>query len=933
MMRFLLLSSLFALAGGSAAALDAAPAEIEYGRHIRPLLARHCLRCHGPREQKGELRLDRRSSALAGGLSGPALVPGKSAESLLVRYVSGLDPEIVMPPSGKRLEPGEVELLRAWIDRGAAWPEEDEEPAAAARHWAFEPPVRPEPPAVRDESWPRNAIDRFILARLEEEGLAPSPEADRHTLIRRLSLDLHGLPPAPEAVERFAADGAPDAYERLAGELLASPRYGERWAQHWLDAVRFAESHGFETNLPRDNAWAYRDYVIRALNEDRPYPRFVLEQLAGDALGEPAATGFLVGGPYDVVKSPEPALTRQQRMDELHDMINTTGTAFLGLTLGCARCHNHKFDPVAQREYYALQALLAGVEHGEREVEPPDAAERRERAERAQRELAAVEARLLRLEPLADPSPPAGAEPRRPPVHPRRNVERFAPLEAKLLRFTVLATTELEPCIDELEVYTAGEAPRNVALASLGATARSSSDYPGSDIHKLEHLNDGRYGNGRSWISAEPGRGWVEIELAEEALIDCVIWGRDREERYRDRLALDYRIETARTRGEWRLAAGSADRKPYAAGAAPSDEHLIAGLEPDAAAEVQGLLASRAELEKLAREMSAGTKIYAGSFREPAPTRLLHRGEPMEEREVVPPGGIAALGIELAIPADAPERERRLALGRWIAAPGNPLAARVAANRIWQHHFGAGIVATPGDFGRGGAPPSHPELLDWLASELAEGGFGLKALHRLIVLSSTYRQSSRAHPAGEAADAGVRLLWRFPPRRLEAEAIRDSILQASGNLDLRMGGPGYHAFEPNDNYVRVYEPKTELGPREWRRMIYQHKVRMRQDGTFGVFDCPDAGQVCPKRERSTTPLQALSLLNSSFVVEQAAFLARRLATEAEEPAAQVRRAFLLAFGREEDEEELEAALRLIEAHGLGALARALFNASEFLFIH
>ncbi len=921
---------LFAIAAGALPALAGAepPEPPDFARDIRPIFEKNCQRCHGAKMQKNDLRLDRKAPALKGGSSGPAILPGKSGRSLLYRYVAGLEPQIRMPPRGEALPAAEVALIARWIDDGARWPDGLEPPPAEeAVHWSLRLPVRPAPPEVKDPGWARDPLDRFVLARLEKERLAPAPEAERAVLIRRLTLDLHGLPPAIEEVEAFVNDRREGAWERLVDRLLSSPRYGERWAVHWLDVVRFAETSGFETNTPRENAWPYRDWVIRAFNEDLPYPRFIEEQLAGDAVGEDAATGFLVGGPYDTVKSPDVDLTLSQRLNELADMVSTTSTAFLGLTVGCARCHDHKFDPITQRDYYSIQAAFSGVEHGEREVEPPDRAEREARSSVLGKELTAIREALWGLEPEARPALPAGAAPGRPAVDPRENVDRFPPVEADRVRFTVLATNGAEPCIDELEVFSAAGAPENVALAARGAAVRSSSDLPGFGIHKLEHLNDGRGGNSRSWISAEPGAGWVEIDLPRPTLIDRVVWSRDREGVFKDRLAVRYRIEVGRKGAPLLTVATADDRRP------PADIGASAGGDLGTAAEFQLLERRNEEIEAEVRKLAVRPKVYAGVFVAPKETHVLHRGDPREEREAVAPGAIACLGRPLGLPADAPERSRRLSLARWIGDPANPLTARVLVNRLWLHHFGEGIVATPSDFGANGSPPSHPELLDWLAVEMMERGWSIKAIQRLIVLSATYRQSSRPDTAGTAADAGCRLLWRFPPRRLEAEAIRDSILWASGKLDLRMGGHGYSAFEPNENYVRVYEPRKEFGPREWRRAVYQEKVRMRGDGTFAVFDSPDAGQTCPKRTRSTTPLQSLSLLNSPFVVEQAGYLAERVRREAGDAVeAQVRRAFLRVLLREPDGEEAAASARLVAAYGLKALCRSLFNSNEFLFL-
>ncbi|OYV96117.1 MAG: hypothetical protein B7Z73_01325 [Planctomycetia bacterium 21-64-5] len=850
----------------SARAVETASQQrIDYLRDVRPIFQAHCLRCHGADKQQSNYRLDRKAVALQGGDYGNRpIVPGSSGESPLMDYLSGKG-DLTMPPEGELLSADEIATLRAWIDQGAVWPD-DTAAKGVVPHWSFQPLARPAAPEVDTPGFEvRNAIDAFVAAKLRDKGLRPSPEADRRTLIRRVSFDVIGLPPSPEEVEQFVHDRDPAAYTKLVERLLASPHFGERWARHWLDVVRYAESHGFEMNQSRPNAWPYRDYVIRSFNEDKPYDRFIMEQIAGDAFGVDEATGFLVGGAWDQVKSPDPVLTAQQRADELHDMVSTTGSAFLGLTVGCARCHSHKFDPISQTDYYAVAAAFAGVRHGERALGPADSHEH------------------LR------PAMQAGV-----------NVERFAPTVARFLRFTVSETDAgAEPCLDELEVFTAEPTPRNVAFIGSGAKLTASGTLPGFSIHKLEHVNDGRYGNDWSWISDQRGHGWLEVELGQPAIIDRVTWSRDRSTppRYADRVPTRYEIAISLDRQSWHKVASSDDRQP----------------------------------------LGGGQKIYAGVFAAPDKTYRLHRGDPMQPREEVPPGGPSELGGGWRLPT-ASDQERRLALARWIASTDNRLTARVIVNRLWHYHFGRGIVDTPSDLGVNGGRPSHPELLDWLAGELvapqADGAarWSLKHIHRLILLSSTYRQSSRANMASLGRDAQTRLLWRFPPKRLEAEAIRDAVLAVGGQLDRRMGGPGFDLFEPNSNYVRVYTPKREFGRDTFRRMIYQHKPRMQLDDTFGAFDCPDAGQIAPKRSRSTTPLQALNLLNAPFLVEQADFFAERLAQEASNADEQVRRALLLTFGRGPHSDEAAAARRLVERHGLAAFARALFNCSEFIVV-
>ncbi len=921
---------------------------VDFRVDVEPIFAKHCHSCHGAEKRESNFRLDVEKAATGGGDFGEAaIVPGDGANSPVVRFAAGLD-DMAMPPEGPPLGTEEIAILRAWIDQGAKWPTlpkgHAEDHALTTDHWSFQELTHPAVPDS-DNDWVRGPIDAFVLEKLTLAGLKPSPEADRVTIIRRLYLDMHGLPPTPRQIKTFVADQRPDAYERLVKQVLASPRYGERWGRHWLDVVRFAETNGFETNSPRPNAWPYRDYVIRSLNDDKPYDEFVVEQLAGDALGVDAATGFLVGGPYDTVKSPDINLTLTQRQDELADMVNTTGTALLGVTMGCARCHNHKFDPVLQKDYYALQAALAGVRHGERELRGADNTNRQRKSDALQAELEALDLRIAgaegkldAFEPLAHPvslvQKAVEVDPlKRSSVNPRRNVDRFEPVVAQRVRFTVLSTGGSgEPCIDELEIYTTGNPPRNVALDRVGAVVTSSGDYAGNPKHQLAHVNDGQYGNSRSWISATSGSGWIEVELPETVEIDHVVWGRDRQSNYVDRLADEYRIEVAGASEAWELVADNTDRAAADDGVSPQAEAVELAQLIEERQQVTQWREQRAALSKRWSELTKPTMVYSGSFEQPETTHRLYRGDPLQPREQVAPDTLSVLG-SLGLPLDAPEQKRRLALARWIVGPGHWLSARVMANRVWHNHFGRGIVATPSDFGAAGAPPSHPMLLDWLASELVDGGWKLKPLHRQILLSNTYRQANRPHTLGQEVDAESRLLWRFPPRRLEAEAIRDSILHVAGTLDLRMGGPGYSAFEPNTNYVRVYKPRERFESPQWRRMVYMTKVRMERDAVFGAFDSPDAAQVCPKRTRSTTPLQALNLLNSTFIIDQAEHFAGRLRVEAgPNPADQVRRALLLTTGREGDAEDIADAVRLVENHSLEAFCRVAFNLNEFLFL-
>lgn len=928
----------FAAAIGSCSpAANAATASVDFLRDVRPLFDKHCASCHGAEKQKSGFRLDVKAEALRGGDWGePPLVAGNPERSLLFRLVAGLHEDTVMPPKGERLTTAEVDVLKRWIAEGAQWPDGADTGAVADKtdHWSLKP--------LRSDSVPPsrsgNPIDGFIGAKLAEHGLAFSPEADRRTLIRRLHLVLHGLPPTPEEVEIFVADQSPAAYEALVDRLLASPRYGERWARHWLDVIAFGETHGFEVNTPRENAWPYRDYVIEAFNRDTPYPRFILEQLAGDTVNEPRGTGFLVSNaallPAQTGKDEESKL--KARQDELNDMIANVGGAFLGLTLHCARCHDHKFDAVSQKDYYSLQAIFAGVRHGERPVPPADWDERQKRAPAIRAQFAKAEERMLDFEPLAQAAwDVVDKSPRRSSVQAKLNTDRIAPVTARRLRFTITAThndSAEPPSLDEIEVLTAGTPRRNIALGSAGAKiTASSTDTTAMDA--VEHLNDGVHGGESAWLSAEAGRGVIEIEFAGPERIEFVRWSRDRLGKYRDRLVRDYRVEVAGEDGTWQTVATSADRVPPGKDGTPvvrNPRLLLKGAELSAFARAIGEFTT---LERQLSDLSEPPKVYAGRFQKPGPVHLLGRGDPMQPRERVAPAALAQVGPALAVGAESSDQERRVALAQWLADPRNPLPARVLVNRIWLHHFGEGIVSTPSDFGRNGAAPSHPELLDRLAADFIAGGWSIKRLQRQIVLSATWRQASMPRADSLAKDAATRLLWRFPPRRLEAEGVRDSMLVVSGRLDLRMGGPGFLPFAPNYNYVRVYDPKLEFGPEDWRRMIYMTKVRMAQDSTFGAFDCPDAGQSAAKRPRSTTPLQALSLFNSAFVLQQAHFLATRLEREAgANPSAQVQRGFALAVQRPPDARELAVCEQLMRGHGLEAFCRVLLNANELLFV-
>ena len=1108
-MNVLLGSALVLMVGGAKllaqeqqvpAALDRT---IDYVKEDQPIFERHCTECHGEDTQESGLRVDRKASLLRGGdLGEPAIQKGKGADSFLIQIVSGTHDDLKMPPDGNGLNRNEISILRTWIDQGIDWPGQADVAQITSDHWSFQPVVKPQVPATQ-LTWPRNNIDRFILAKLVEKGLSPSTAAKPLELLRRLTLINHGLPPTPEQMQLYVGE---ETYDELVEAILESPHFGERWATHWLDLVRFGETTGYEVNRERPNAFHYRDYVIDAFNSDKPYDLFVKEQLAGDQVGNDLGTGFLVAGPNDLVKSQDANLTKMQRQDELADYINATGTTFLGLTIGCARCHNHKFDAITQRDYYAMQAVFAGVRHGDRSLTPSREQLERESlltkeihqleselidfifipmgamvqidettqgrpgtrgfeeliprkgtgtnpagiakghlsdtgdanrignisggsyiwwdhkqsadlgqyhlvargkkriwiswgtgfdthatdaqyvldrdgdlttledqtviAEvnqqkfadgtvpttkaalwsglynagvyeltpkatllvRRQSESDALTTDLVVLEPASDSDGPQPTRPAlREAVTAQMNRELFAPVAAKFLRMTIQATSSSEPCIDEISVFSGAD---NVGLASLGAKATASSNLPGYEIHQIKHLNDGKFGNQRSWISNTKGRGWAQIELPATREITSIEWSRDREGKYKDRVSTQYRFEVSLDGQNWSQIISSEDRAPLQSATkivkvTYDFSSTPAQVRPALEKKLATLEAYQRELDQLGNR----TKAYVGNFVQPEVIYRLYRGDFNAPREAVLPDALEVFGT-LGLTQESTDAQRRLAYAEWVASKDNPLTARVIVNRLWQFHFGTGIVDTPSDLGVAGTLPTHPELLDYLASELVENNWSLKHIHRLIMNSATYRQSSRPDRQALSVDASARLLWRFPPRRMEAEVIRDSILQVSGSLNEQMGGTGFPGFEVQAENVRHYFPLKEFGPEHWRRMIYMTKVRQEKDAVFGVFDCPDASQVVDKRSRSTTPLQALNLFNSTFVLQQCEILSEYLSEQfPNDHASQVQYVMLRSFGRQPQQDEVEEAISFVKEVGLAQFCRAIFNANEFVFVH
>ncbi len=887
---------------------------VDFVRDVRPILQENCYSCHGPEKQRSGLRLDIKSAAFRGGDGwGPSVIAGSASESPLIELVTSTDESLRMPPEGEPLSQEDVRILTRWIDEGAIWPEgidlariED-----TADHWSFKPVSVP----AGDRS-----IDYFIESELTEAGLVRNPPADPRTLVRRVYLDLTGLPPEPKDVADFVRQPDIDA---LVDKLLASPRYGERWAQHWLDVIRWAETVGFETNAERRDAWHYRDWVIASLNEDKPYDRFIFEQIAGDTVAQDAALGFLVAGPANLPGQigRDEAAMRSARQDELDEVIRTVSQAFLGLTVGCARCHDHKFDPIQQRDYYSMQAIFASLQYGTRRLrgsqndayaaQVPAA---RDRVNSLRAELESLRRKHQLREPIAD-------------VH----TETFEPVVAESIRMRIDATTNgAAASLYEFEVWSAENGgTENVALAAKGAIPSASSFALANQSRHFDNLIDGSVDQRQAypWVAEKSGPAWIQITFDEPVTVDRVTFQRG------SSMPADFVIEVMPYgTSQWCEVIHTRDRLPRVDDTRGIDAVKLASLSLDDTKQILKLIAElRRASGELAR-LSAGPQVYAASFNsKPDATFLLRRGDAMQRGDEVAPDVPEFLG-DLGLGCDATDPERRLAFARWLTRDDHPLTARVMVNRVWQHHFGVGLVGTPSDFGNMGTPPSHAELLDWLAATFITDGWSLKKLHRLILTSETYRQSSAPRAEALTVDADSRLLWRFPPRRLEAEAIRDSILCVSGKLNLQAGGRGFDFFNQRGG-LSDYKPKETFDEDGWRRMIYAHKVRMVSVGVFGAFDCPDAGQMKPVRTRSITPVQSLGLFNSPFVNRQAAFFAERLRAEAgDDLGDQVRLAFEFAYARRPTLQEQDRLVVLATNHGLEQVCRAIFNTAEFTMV-
>ena len=895
--------------------------KIDFKDDVAPILEERCWHCHGAEEQESGLRLDQRGKMLRGGDSGlPAIVPGKPEKSYLVEVINHTDKEMAMPPDEDKLPAKEIALLTRWIAEGAIWPGQMQQvEQEKTEHWSFQPVVRAKVPQLPGA---RTPIDAFLLQALAERGLSYSPHANPRSLIRRASIVLTGLIPTEAETQAFVNSYAKDAdkaYTALVERLLESPHFGERWAQHWLDVIRWAETNGSEANLYRKNAWIYRDYVVRAFNEDRPYDQFVREQIAGDSLGTGEATGFLVAGPHvpAATVGREPTAIRQARADRMDEIMQTIGASVMGVTIGCARCHNHKFDPISITDYYAMTGVFQGVEFGSRHPEFAPDHPRRQEGERLWGQIA-KQRRIVREFGGWEENWGAYRE-----LHFRPVTTRAVSIRFKMPNVG----------LDELEIFGPEDRRKNLAHKRQATKLSGFPEKGNEGRHPIDRVNDGEFGTmaWRAKTSKEAKeRPWLQFDFKSPVAIDRLRMSSNREYFYdTDYLAqkpylprYEYEVEVLQDDGTWKTWVGT-----WYVNKQLNKQHPERAA---ALAEIQRLIQTIAE--------EGPRPSFIGRFVAPSAARVLLRGSPENPRDEVAPGGPAILGGNLNLTSRASGRQRRVAFANWITSPDHPLTARVMANRIWHHIFGNGIVSTTSDFGSAGARPTHPELLDWLAAEFTNptvsqnSPWSMKSMIRQLVMSDAFRQTSAPNLQGMKKDANSTLLWRFPPKRVEAEVIRDSILLASGSLDRTIGGRGYRIHNVKKTYAQ-WEVLDNHGPATWRRMLYQERMRRVDDGMFTAFDFPDCGQVRSKRPVSTTPLQALNLMNSQFVIDQSQRVANRAHQEAPDSAeGAVERCFLLLLGRTPNAEERQACLRLANNGELALVCRALINSNEFAFL-
>ncbi len=921
------------------------------GQDVLPILEQNCFQCHGDDLKQANLDLRTREAMLQGGDKGPSLVPGKAEESLLYLRVAGhAKPRMPMAPLPP-LSEHETLTLKNWIDQGAAWSEVDNARAdtqapgdkANASYleyeervitdemrqwWAFKQPVRHATPEVSDSRWSANPVDRFVKDSLDANGLTSAPEADRTTLIRRAYLDLIGLLPPPEAVDEFVNDPSPLAYEELVDRLLASSHYGERWGRFWLDVVRFAESSGFEHDRTLDTAWRYRDYVIKALNQDKPYNQFLIEQIAGDELDQPTydsltATAFYRVGPR--VRFREKT-NPYYRYDYLDDMVRTTFQGFMGMSVHCARCHDHKFDAITRKDYYRSVGMFFGYVRYDHFLAPKEESDHWIEAKKASlKAIAPIKRAIAKIEA---PYRQRAFEERLKSLPPDIQTAVRTPMEERTQGQKLLAA-QFE------RNYDAGSITMDDDLGPIVLSATNNVDYrqsklPGGALaFSLRNKAAQAAASGVPVPPPAPRRGApiklnAEDEQKRKALKDQIAAIEEQTPK------APPAVEGVRD-GDYRLAPPG-----------PGDVLVSGHYNPEYGEVNESYLPEPGQDYEV-------PKVHFGA-----------NGLVVEEdlkAPVVEPGFLTVLATGDEAVTRPPARPdyvssgRRRALAEWIASPDNPLTSRVLVNRLWYWHFGQGIVPTPGNFGKMGVPPTHPELLDWLATEFIREGWSIKQMHRLIMNSQTYKMASSFYNAENIEkDPTNKFMWRFAVRRLEGEAIRDVILSASGQLNLKAGGePFYPALAESvrEGYQGGKWLLTKEGPETWRRSIYSYWKRGLKFPMFDVHDQPDQNVTAEKRNVSTVPTQALTLLNGEFTLMQSGFLADRVIEESSsDPAARVDRLYLITLGREPNARELALSLDFLSNErelqtdkaspdhaALTNLSHVMLNANEFLYIN
>jgi mono/diheme cytochrome c family protein len=925
---------------------SAAEKPVDFARHVQPILAAKCVKCHGPGEASGGIAFDKQEHALAEADSGEkAIVPGKAAESELIKRVTSDDESVRMPPEGKPLTPAEIAIITKWIDQGAEW----------SKHWAYRPLKRPQVPEVKHKDWAKSEIDAFILEGLEDAGLDPSPRAEKIALVRRAYFNLIGLPPTPEEVTAFVNDNSPDAWEKLIDKLLASEHYGEHWGRKWLDVVRYADTNSFERDGVKPHAWRYRDYVIRSFNDDKPYDEFLKQQLAGDERPNRTADDLIATGFYRLgVWDDEPADRELAMYEGFDDLVTTIGQGMLGLTFNCARCHDHKLDPIPSADYYKLVAFVrnlapmqtTGPNIEEAIFPTPESRQQYEAAMKSHTEkVNAIQAEITQLEKKFVAAYDAD----------RVSVRDIDDLQYRFYR----DTWNMLPDFDNLKAEDQGKIESGLFDISL-ATREFSFGFVYNGTLKVPADGDYTFfldSDDGSRLTVD-GRMLIEYDgihgEGDEKSITVPL------KQGRVQIRVDYFQGPVGAKGlsvawkgpNFKRRSLSVDKKRRPKELDVARLFKANGKEFVGEGPTNRYLQLQKEMEELKRGVPVEKALVVKELGpNAADVYVLLRGTPGNHGDKVEPGFPEIFGGQPAqvspLPADAKSTGRRTALANWIASPENLLTARVMVNRVWQGHFGRGIVRSPNNFGSLGVPPTHPELLDYLASDFVAGGWKLKRLHKTIMMSAAYQQSSKGNAAGLAKDPANDLFWRYDMRRLSAEEIRDSIHVVNGSFNPKMYGPGTYPEIQREVLEGQSVPGSGWGkssPEEQaRRSVYVHVKRSLITPLLASFDFPETDTTCEARFTTTQPGQSFALLNSKYANDQAQVFADRLKREAgNDLAAQVKLAYRLTTNREATETEvararefvgkLETKYGLSHDKALQQFSLFMLNLNEFVYL-